>query len=319
MTYFKVRYIAIFFLTWCLHSFSHATTKVGLSLWNEDKANNRVIISSFNKLAKKYGFVPLVMGSENSHDLQKKNIMKMASEGAAAILFQPIDANKAAEFLDLCLQKKIKMIALEADVQHPAIQDVVIPDYAKAGEIQAQKALKAKNYKGAFILLGGSQGHPLVESMFDGAINEIKKHRGASFEKYYLKNWSSDEAYNVFLNEPLKGNNKISAVLSATEDISDGAVKANDQRENGGSSIFISSFGASRGTINALIKGRQQLIIFADFDKLTSVAVDAALATHQNNEKKLVATRVDTLEGKKDIVLKIFNKNIFSRKEIFGK
>ena len=290
--------------------------KIGLSLWNDNKPSNKALIASFIKASKRLNFTPIVMGSDNKHEVQFKNIHKMLSQGVSGIIFQPIDPNQAPSFLDSCLTRNIQVVALEVDVIHSAVVGFVSPNYKKVGVIQAQRAIKSRGESGHFLLLGGEKGHPLVESIFDGANSVLKNYKLIKEERFYLKSWSTNEAEETILKK-IKDGTTPSAILTVSDGLLHGAVKAIYPKRGKRTNIFIASFGLSVGIVNSLIYGRQDITIIPNFEEMIGRSLKRVL-DKKAKTKSTDLVDVEVIETNKDIVKKVFDRELLTRKEVFS-
>jgi ribose transport system substrate-binding protein len=114
--------------------------------------------------------------------------------------------------LDQALKLNIPVIAVDTNIDHPAVKGFIATDNLAGAKIAGDYIVSATHGKGTVLILGGTVNHPNGDARKNGVTEEVQK-AGMKMIFHYA-DWVDDEAYK-YTDQELAKKNDISAIFVA--------------------------------------------------------------------------------------------------------
>jgi D-xylose transport system substrate-binding protein len=308
-----------------------APVKIGFVLSTLQEERYQKDQKYFIDEAKKLGFEPVVVSSDNNPQTQAAKVENLLTQGVKALVIQPVNSDAAAALVKLAHEDKVPVVAYDRMINSSPVDFYVTMDSFKVGELQAQAAVKATGGKGNFVILMGQAGHSVANEITRGVESVLAKHPNI---KVVVKKshdaWSQAAAMATTENALTQHKNKIDAILANNSGMAQGAVKA-VQEQNLSGKVFIAGADADLAAIKSIVAGRQQMEVLKAIAPLAQSAAQVAFQLTQGKtptatgkvksgsfEVATIATPVYAVD-KGNIEEQIIKTGFHSKSDVYGK
>lgn len=150
--------------------------------------------------AKKLGLDLQVSDAQNDSSTQQNQAQNAQSQGAKAVIINPVDSDAAGPAVAPLLSTKLPVISVDRAVTGEEVDSHVASDNV-AGEAQAADELaKAIGEKGQVLILQGTPGAASTRDRGKGFKDEIKKYPGITIAAEQTANFDRSQALDVATN-----------------------------------------------------------------------------------------------------------------------
>ncbi|WP_315115759.1 substrate-binding domain-containing protein [Clostridium intestinale] len=210
--------------------------------------------------------------------LQTKQVEDLISQNVDVLIIAPLDSLAFASLVKKAKEAGIKVISYDGLLQNSNSDLYISYNGTQVGELQG-KYLVQNVPKGNYIILSGDPYDNTSKLYKDGSMLYIIPLVATGSIKIVssvsIPNWNPVESYNV-IKTILSKNNNVNAILSPTDAISGGAIKALEEAGLAGK-VAITGQDASPAAIKRIIAGTQSMTVLKDSRELTKVAVNASI------------------------------------------
>ncbi|WP_286907062.1 sugar ABC transporter substrate-binding protein [Clostridium sp. UBA1652] len=210
--------------------------------------------------------------------LQAKQVEDLISQNVDVLIIAPLDSSAFTSLVDKAKKAGIKVISYDGLLQNSNSDLYMSFNGTQVGELQG-KYLVQNVPKGNYIILSGDPNDDTSKLYKDGSMLYIIPLVATGSIKIVssvsIPNWNPVESYNV-IKTILSKNNNINAILSPTDAISGGAIKALEEAGLAGK-VAITGQDASPAAIKRIIAGTQSMTVLKDSRELAKVAVNASI------------------------------------------
>ncbi|WP_326513798.1 sugar ABC transporter substrate-binding protein [Clostridium intestinale] len=210
--------------------------------------------------------------------LQTKQVEDLISQNVDVLIIAPLDSLAFASLVKKAKEAGIKVISYDGLLQNSNSDLYISYNGTQVGELQG-KYLVQNVPKGNYIILSGDPNDDTSKLYKDGSMLYIIPLVATGSIKIVssvsIPNWNPVESYNV-IKTILSKNNNINAILSPTDAISGGAIKALEEAGLAGK-VAITGQDASPAAIKRIIAGTQSMTVLKDSRELAKVAVNASI------------------------------------------
>jgi ribose transport system substrate-binding protein len=169
----------------------------------------------------------LVWNSANNDvSTQANQVDQLINAGVDAIIVVPVQADSLAPQIATAKQKKIPILAVNAELTSSDIAASVQPDDVAAGAQEMEMMAKKLNGKGNIVILQGPLGGSGEINRGKGISQVLAKYPGIKVLAKDTANWKRDEAVNKMKNWISAFPGTINGVVSENDDMGLGAVQA---------------------------------------------------------------------------------------------
>jgi D-xylose transport system substrate-binding protein len=248
-------------------------------------------------------------------DLQKKQVDELISQNIDVLIIAPLDAVAAADYVKKAKDAGVKVISYDGLIKDTDLDLFISFDGTQVGELQG-KYLTQTVPRGNYIILSGDPNDPTSKLYKDGAMEYIQPlvNRGdinIVTDKPVI-NWYSENAYKIVKDSLIQNNNKINAILSPTDDIAEGAIRALEEEGLAGK-VVVTGQDGTVDAIKRIINGTQSMTVLKDTRKLGKIAIDSAIKLA--NEQP-VESNTAVYNGKIDVPSIIISPELVTRNNI---
>ncbi|HEY8278170.1 MAG TPA: substrate-binding domain-containing protein [Bdellovibrionota bacterium] len=326
----KTLFLFALSLTTSLPTFAADIVKIGFVLSTLQEERYQKDQKYFMEEAKKLGFEPVVVSSDNNPQTQAAKVENLLTQGVKALVIQPVNSDAAASLVKLAHDDKVPVIAYDRLINNSPVDFYVTMDSFKVGVLQAEAAVKATKGKGNYVILMGQAGHSVANEITRGVESVLKKFPEI---KVVVKKshdaWSQSAAMATTENALTQFQNKIDAVLANNSGMAQGAVKA-IQEQNLSGKVFVAGADADLAAIKSIVAGRQQMEVLK---AIAPLAQEAAKVAFQLASGKKPATKTSVSNGsaqvptiatpvyavnKDNIEERIIKSGFHSKSEVYG-
>jgi D-xylose transport system substrate-binding protein len=282
--------------------------------------------------------------ANNDEQAQLAAFENMLSQGAQAIVLQPVNTGTAGSMVTSAHKSGVKVIGYDAMLVNGPLDAMVMQDSWAVGKLQAEAMvawLKAKygSVKGNVVLIRGQAGDSNANTMSSGVLEVLKANPELKLiADQSHEGWSPDKAMATTENLLTKAGNKIDAVICNNSGMARGVIAALDaQGLASADKIFVAGSDADLVNIQYVAQGKQAVDIWKKIDPLAESAAEIAvrLATNPDKEAKSLvkvdrtinngAVDVPTLVTEVVLVDKnnldqtIIAEGFYTRQQVYGK
>ncbi|MBL4931629.1 sugar ABC transporter substrate-binding protein [Clostridium paridis] len=248
-------------------------------------------------------------------DLQMKQVEELISQNVDVLIIAPLDAVAASEYVRKAKDEGIKVISYDGLIKNIDLDLFVSFNGTQVGELQGKYLIQAVP-RGNYIILSGDPNDSTSKLYKDGAMEYIQPlvSRGEInivTDKPVI-NWYSDNAYKIVKDSLIQNNNKINAILSPTDDIASGAIKALEEQGLAGK-VAVTGQDGTVDAIKRIINGTQSMTVLKDTRKLGKVAIDSAIKLAND---QYVEANTTVYNGASDVPSIIISPELVTRNNI---
>lgn len=195
----------------------------------------------------------LVWNSANNDvSTQANQVDQLIDAGVDAIVVVPVQADSLAPQIATAKQKKIPILAVNAELNSTELSASVQPDDVAAGAQEMEMMAKKLNGKGNIVILQGPLGGSGEINRGKGIDQVLAKYPGIKVLAKDTANWKRDEAVNKTKNWLSAFGGKINGVVSENDDMGLGAVQA---LKEAGKSVPVVGIDGIQDGLNAVKSG----------------------------------------------------------------
>lgn len=247
--------------------------------------------------AKKLGINLQVSDAQNDSTTQQNQAQNAQSQGAKAVIINPVDSDAAAPAVASLLGAKVPVVSVDRSVTGEDVNAHIASDNVAGGAQAARELAKGLSGKGKVIILQGTPGAASTRDRGKGFKDEIKKYPGIKVVAEQTANFDRAEALNVTSNL-MQSNPDAVGLYAENDEMALGAVQALGSKA--GKDVKVFGFDGTDDGLKAVKKGTMLGTIAQQPKVLGKKAVDAAykLIKGQSVEKKqAIAVKTVTKEN----------------------
>lgn len=247
--------------------------------------------------AKKLGINLQVSDAQNDSTTQQNQAQNAQSQGAKAVIINPVDSDAAAPAVASLLGAKVPVVSVDRSVTGEDVNAHIASDNVAGGAQAARELTKGLGGKGKVIILQGTPGAASTRDRGKGFKDEIKKYPGIKVVAEQTANFDRAEALNVTSNL-MQSNPDAVGLYAENDEMALGAVQALGSKA--GKDVKVFGFDGTDDGLKAVKKGTMLGTIAQQPKVLGKKAVDAAykLIKGQSVEKKqAIAVKTVTKEN----------------------
>ncbi|EIT88869.1 D-ribose-binding periplasmic protein [Parascardovia denticolens IPLA 20019] len=247
--------------------------------------------------AKKLGINLQVSDAQNDSTTQQNQAQNAQSQGAKAVIINPVDSDAAAPAVASLLGAKVPVVSVDRSVTGEDVNAHIASDNVAGGAQAARELDKGLGGKGKVIILQGTPGAASTRDRGKGFKDEIKKYPGIKVVAEQTANFDRAEALNVTSNL-MQSNPDAVGLYAENDEMALGAVQALGSKA--GKDVKVFGFDGTDDGLKAVKKGTMLGTIAQQPKVLGKKAVDAAykLIKGQSVEKKqAIAVKTVTKEN----------------------
>lgn len=258
-----------------------AKNAVKVAMISANTANDDFIIFK-NKIEKESsdaGLKFIWMDGEGSILNQEDQLEKAEKEKVKVVVIQPIDNEILNTTIKKMQNKGIKIICLNVLPADIGVDAYISPDFARAGEMQAQQLLKLidKSVKANILILRGRKTNPVSEAIFTGNLNILQANY--KIGEVWIEELPEKDAASAFdtVKKYLSGTGAPDAILAHSPEFTEGMLKAiKEFSGNDKQSILTLGMGTQKAAIEAIKSGQHSGEIDFMPDVLAQIVLKAA-------------------------------------------
>ncbi len=276
----------LFLLIFVFNLSCHQTSRdsVGLLLPNLTKARYPIDRDSYVKRAGELGLQVYVEDANNDDHLQIEQAKKLMDNGVSALVIIAVNKYTAAVIAREAQKKKIKVIAYERLIFNCKLDCYITFDHYKIGKQMTESVLKVKQ-TGNFVILSGDKSDNNAIKLYQGVSEVIdplvsSKKINLLFNTF-IEEWSDETAY-ITMQKIIKySTSPIDAIISASDGIAMGAIKALNEQNMAGNVIVTGMNGELLACKN-IIAGKQFLTMYKPIHKQGTLAAEVTYKLLKN-------------------------------------
>lgn len=224
--------------------------------------------------ANKLGVNLLVSDAQNDSATQQNQAQNAQSQGAKAVIINPVDSDAASPAVAPLLSANLPVISVDRSVTGEDVTAHIASDNVAGGAQAADELAKAIGEKGDIIILQGTPGAASTRDRGDGFKKEIKKYAGIKVVAEQTANFDRSEALDVTSNL-MQANPNIVGVYAENDEMALGAIQALGSKA--GTDVKIVGFDGTDDGLKAISSGTLTGTIAQQPKELGKQAVQAAV------------------------------------------
>jgi D-xylose transport system substrate-binding protein len=243
-----------------------------VSHWVKDK-------SMFIENIEREGGEVVFAASEKDVAKQYDLAVKMLDEGIDVLVLIAADMHEAAKIVMMAHKKGVRVIAYDKLIKGCSLDFYISFDHVNAGELQAQY-LSVVCPTGNYAILGGaiSDNNSFLLKLGQLTVLQPLIDKGDITIVYdnYGTAWSVDEGYRL-MNDCLKKNKDISAIVAANDRIAEGAIKALREAGIDEKSVCVAGMDADLEACRRIVAGAQSMTVYKPIEAIAVKAAEIAM------------------------------------------
>ena len=241
-------------------------------------------IPFFKKTAEAAGYEVIVQSAENDAQKQIGQAENVITQGADAIVIQPVDFNVAAGIAEMATKAGIPLASYD-DLILGAKQAGYIGRDPKDGGAEAARAVVAKVPKGNYVLIGGDAGQT-GSTLMQGGYHVVLDPLVAKGDikivmDQFTPGWKTEPAQANAENALTSNDNKVDAFLVSYDGMSLGVLQAIEAAGIKPGSILVTGQDMELSAAQAIVEGRQFGSLWPAPDEMAIAGANAAVAMAQ--------------------------------------
>jgi D-xylose transport system substrate-binding protein len=282
--------------------------------------------------------------ANNDEQAQLASFENMMTQGAQAIVLQPVNTGTAGNLVRRANRDGIRVVGYDSMLINGPLDIMVMQDSWAVGTLQADafvKWLKEKkgDVKGRVALIRGQPGDSNAAALSSGALEVIKKNPGIELVgDQSHEGWSSDKAMATTENLLTKYKNDVQGFICNNSGLARGVISALSGQDLASvDKVFVAGSDADLANIQYVAQGKQAVEVWKQVKPLAETACEIAVKLAQNpkaDPKTLVkidkmvnngAVNVPTivtpvvLITKDNIESTLIAAGIYTKQQVFGR
>lgn len=197
--------------------------------------------------------IKLLWNSANDDvSTQANQVDQLINAGVDAIIVVPVQADSLAPQITAAKEKKIPLLAVNAELKSNDLAGSVQPDDVAAGAQEMEMMAKELDGKGNIVILQGPLGGSGEVNRGKGIDKVLAKYPDIKILAKDTANWKRDEAVNKMKNWLSAFGGKIDGVVSQNDDMGLGALQA---LKEGGKDVPVVGIDGIEDGLNAVKSG----------------------------------------------------------------
>lgn len=224
--------------------------------------------------AKDLGVDLMVSDAQNDSSTQQNQAQNAQSQGAKAVIINPVDSDAASPAVAPLLSSNLPVISVDRSVTGEDVTSHIASDNVAGGAQAADELAKAVGEKGKVIILQGTPGAASTRDRGDGFKKEIKKYSGIEVVAEQTANFDRAEALDVTTNL-MQSNPDVVGIYAENDEMALGAIQSLGSKA--GVDVKIFGFDGTEGGLKAVSNGTMVGTIAQQPKELGKKAVEAAV------------------------------------------
>lgn len=224
--------------------------------------------------ATKQGVDLVVSDAQNDSATQQNQAQNAVSQGAKAVIINPVDSDAAAPAVQTLMSSNLPVISVDRAVTGVDVTSHIASDNVAGGKQAAEELAKAIGDQGDILILEGTPGAASTRDRGQGFKDEIAKHSGIRIAAEQTANFDRAEALDVTTNL-MQSNPNVVGIYAENDEMGLGAVQALGSRAGNGVTVF--GFDGTEDGLKAVAAGQMVGTIAQQPKLLGQKAVDAAV------------------------------------------
>lgn len=224
--------------------------------------------------AKDLGVDLMVSDAQNDSSTQQNQAQNAQSQGAKAVIINPVDSDAASPAVAPLLSSNLPVISVDRSVTGEDVTSHIASDNVAGGAQAADELAKAVGEKGKVIILQGTPGAASTRDRGDGFKKEIKKYSGIEVVAEQTANFDRAEALDVTTNL-MQSNPDVVGIYAENDEMALGAIQSLGSKA--GVDVKIFGFDGTEDGLKAVSNGTMVGTIAQQPKELGKKAVGAAV------------------------------------------
>lgn len=224
--------------------------------------------------AKDLGVDLMVSDAQNDSSTQQNQAQNAQSQGAKAVIINPVDSDAASPAVAPLLSSRLPVISVDRSVTGEDVTSHIASDNVAGGAQAADELAKAVGEKGKVIILQGTPGAASTRDRGDGFKKEIKKYSGIEVVAEQTANFDRAEALDVTTNL-MQSHPDVVGIYAENDEMALGAIQSLGSKA--GTDVKIFGFDGTEGGLKAVSNGTMVGTIAQQPKELGKKAVEAAV------------------------------------------
>lgn len=224
--------------------------------------------------AKDLGVDLMVSDAQNDSSTQQNQAQNAQSQGAKAVIINPVDSDAASPAVAPLLSSNLPVISVDRSVTGEDVTSHIASDNVAGGAQAADELAKAVGEKGKVIILQGTPGAASTRDRGDGFKKEIKKYSGIEVVAEQTANFDRAEALDVTTNL-MQSNPDVVGIYAENDEMALGAIQSLGSKAGVDAKIF--GFDGTEDGLKAVSNGTMVGTIAQQPKELGKKAVEAAV------------------------------------------
>lgn len=224
--------------------------------------------------AKDLGVDLVVSDAQNDSSTQQNQAQNAQSQGAKAVIINPVDSDAASPAVAPLLSSNLPVISVDRSVTGEDVTSHIASDNVAGGAQAADELAKAVGEKGKVIILQGTPGAASTRDRGDGFKKEIKKYSGIEVVAEQTANFDRAEALDVTTNL-MQSNPDVVGIYAENDEMALGAIQSLGSKA--GTDVKIFGFDGTEDGLKAVSDGTMVGTIAQQPKELGKKAVEAAV------------------------------------------
>ena len=243
--------------------------------------------------AKDLGVDLMVSDAQNDSSTQQNQAQNAQSQGAKAVIINPVDSDAASPAVAPLLSSNLPVISVDRSVTGEDVTSHIASDNVAGGAQAADELAKAVGEKGKVIILQGTPGAASTRDRGDGFKKEIKKYSGIEVVAEQTANFDRAEALDVTTNL-MQSNPDVVGIYAENDEMALGAIQSLGSKAGADGKIF--GFDGTEDGLKAVSNGTMVGTIAQQPKELGKKAVEAAVkAIKGESVEKTESIEVETV------------------------
>lgn len=224
--------------------------------------------------AKDLGVDLVVSDAQNDSSTQQNQAQNAQSQGAKAVIINPVDSDAASPAVAPLLSSNLPVISVDRSVTGEDVTSHIASDNVAGGAQAADELAKAVGEKGKVIILQGTPGAASTRDRGDGFKKEIKKYSGIEVVAEQTANFDRAEALDVTTNL-MQSNPDVVGIYAENDEMALGAIQSLGSKA--GTDVKIFGFDGTEDGLKACRMATMVGTIAQQPKELGKKAVEAAV------------------------------------------
>ena len=216
----------------------------------------------------------MVSDAQNDSSTQQNQAQNAQSQGAKAVIINPVDSDAASPAVAPLLSSNLPVISVDRSVTGEDVTSHIASDNVAGGAQAADELAKAVGEKGKVIILQGTPGAASTRDRGDGFKKEIKKYSGIEVVAEQTANFDRAEALDVTTNL-MQSNPDVVGIYAENDEMALGAIQSLGSKA--GVDVKIFGFDGTEDGLKAVSNGTMVGTIAQQPKELGKKAVEAAV------------------------------------------